>query len=145
MYEDLYFEKLYDSEDTNYGEFRLYYKSIKLDFYQDFYMSNKDFNNIVSVLSGETKSCTFGNLTQDSEFCQMTTKQITSGKIIIILNIKIYLSELTNNYFSLQSLNVPVSIEPAVLDRIIPKIRSYFNKPCGTKLSLLYDEPKYDD
>lgn len=135
MRDDIFFEKVW--QDDCMAEFKLSYFSYKLKFEDNFYMQQKDFDGIIKLLKKEIAIYSFGD--KNSKNCTLWISETPAGRMIINLKINLYSELFLNN--ELQTLNVksPFAVEPAVIDRIVAKLKKFYDSKINAKISLLYD------
>lgn len=103
----------------------------------NFYLSKTDFVELETAIGGNSGSVKFG---VEDNFCELKITTSSRG----LKNINYHLNT-TNNENDVEnkvnvSINTGFIIEAATIDRILPKIKNFFNQPITSQVSLVYDE-----
>lgn len=103
----------------------------------NFYLSENDFKKLTKELNKSFGNVVFG---LKENLCELSISSDSRGCKNI--NYHLILDEQTygiKNSFDI-SINTGYIIEPAVIDRILPRLKNFYNEPVSSRISLIYDE-----
>lgn len=102
----------------------------------NFYLYKSDFKKLTKELNKSFGNVVFG---LKGNLCELSISSDSRGCKNI--NYHLILDETygLENSFDI-SINTGYIIEPAVIDRILPRLKNFYNNPVSSQISLIYDE-----
>ena len=105
----------------------------------NYYISKEQLEQLAENLNKSSGTVIFGSK-KSKDYCELSIGQSERG----YKNINFHLVKEGEHYKLIDSvdiyLNTGYVIEPAILDRIAPRLRTFYNEPEGAKISLMNEE-----